>query len=209
MRWPRSRLPATPVMPRRTGLRPNTFTGKPGQRWAITSTPNARSPPPFSWHRVGPRRGLISALRVTGRGTSRGSQDRDAPGAAQRPRPSCGHRQSRRLHEHHRRGRGRRGPAARQPRPRAGECSGARLNLAAGLLQEERPAEALALLDAAPALPEDKASLRHWHLQRALALLQLGRPAEAWPVLAALAALSRRFRPNSRRCGTGGWYCWR
>ncbi len=72
---------------------------------------------------------------------------------------------------------------------RAPENAGARLNLAADLLQEERTADALALLDAAPVLPADKATLRHWHLQRALALLQLGRPAEARPVLAALAAL--------------------
>jgi Tfp pilus assembly protein PilF len=72
---------------------------------------------------------------------------------------------------------------------RAPENAGARLNLVAELLQEERPADALALLDAAPALPKDKAALRHWHLQRALALLQLSRPADARPVLAALAAL--------------------
>ena len=72
---------------------------------------------------------------------------------------------------------------------RAPDNTGARLNLAAQLLQEERPDEVLALLDAAPALPEDEAALRHWHLQRALALLQLGRPDEARPALAALAAL--------------------
>jgi Flp pilus assembly protein TadD len=72
---------------------------------------------------------------------------------------------------------------------RAPDNAGARLNLAADLLQEERAADALALLDAAPALPDDMAALRHWHLQRSLALLQLGRPAEARPVLDALAAL--------------------
>jgi Tfp pilus assembly protein PilF len=72
---------------------------------------------------------------------------------------------------------------------RAPENAGARLNLVAMLLQEERSADALALLDAAPALPADEAALRHWHLQHALALLQLGRPAEARPVLASLAAL--------------------
>jgi tetratricopeptide (TPR) repeat protein len=72
---------------------------------------------------------------------------------------------------------------------RAPENAGARLNLLAMLLQEERSAEALALLDAAPALPADKVALRHWHLQHALALLQLGRPGEAWPVLASLEAL--------------------
>ena len=72
---------------------------------------------------------------------------------------------------------------------RAPENAGARLNLVAMVLQEERSADALALLDAAPALPADKTALRHWHLQHALALLQLGRPAEARPVLATLAAL--------------------
>jgi Tfp pilus assembly protein PilF len=67
--------------------------------------------------------------------------------------------------------------------------AGARLNLAADLLQEERPAEALALLDAAPAQPEELRALRHWHLQRSLALLQLNRVVEARSVLDALAAL--------------------
>jgi len=65
----------------------------------------------------------------------------------------------------------------------------ARLNLAADWLQEERAAEALALLDAAPALPDDPPARRHWYLQRSLALLQLGRPAEARSDLAALEAL--------------------
>ena len=68
------------------------------------------------------------------------------------------------------------------------ENVGARLNLAADLLQEERPAEALALLDAAPARPASLPTRRHWHLQRALALLQLDRFAEARAELAALAA---------------------
>jgi tetratricopeptide (TPR) repeat protein len=66
---------------------------------------------------------------------------------------------------------------------------GARLNLAADLLQEERTAEALALLDAAPGLPTEPAALRHWHLQRTLALLQLNRTADARVELAALAAI--------------------
>ena len=65
----------------------------------------------------------------------------------------------------------------------------ARMNLAADLLQEERALDALALLDAAPALPVDPPTLRHWYLQRSLALLQLGRPAEARTDLQALAAL--------------------
>jgi tetratricopeptide (TPR) repeat protein len=71
----------------------------------------------------------------------------------------------------------------------APDNAAARLNLAADLLQEERAADALALLDAAPALPEDLRARRHWLLQKSLALLQLGRPAEARSVLAALAAL--------------------
>jgi len=72
---------------------------------------------------------------------------------------------------------------------------GARLNLAADLLQEERPGEALDLLDAAPALPTDPRALRHWHLQRSLALLQLHRPAEARPVLAAIGSVPPTVRP--------------
>jgi len=67
--------------------------------------------------------------------------------------------------------------------------AGARLNLVADLLQEERPADALALLDAAPALPTEPRALRHWHLQRALALLQTHRAAEAAAALEAIAAL--------------------
>ena len=66
--------------------------------------------------------------------------------------------------------------------------AGARLNLAADLLQEERPADALALLDAAPARPDALPARRHWHLQRSLALVQLGRLAEARAELAALDA---------------------
>jgi Flp pilus assembly protein TadD len=77
----------------------------------------------------------------------------------------------------------------RESLARAPENAGARLNLVAMLLQEERSADALALLEAAPALPEDKPALRHWYLQHALTLLQLGRPAEALSVLAGLVAL--------------------
>ena len=65
----------------------------------------------------------------------------------------------------------------------------ARLNLAADLLQEERAADALALLDEAPALPGDPRTRRHWLLQKSLALLQLDRPAGARSALDALAAL--------------------
>ena len=62
---------------------------------------------------------------------------------------------------------------------------GARLNLAADLLQDERAAEALALLNSA-AVPDDVEVARHWHLQRALAHLQLGQGPEARASLAAL-----------------------
>ncbi|MBS0641962.1 MAG: sulfotransferase [Proteobacteria bacterium] len=65
----------------------------------------------------------------------------------------------------------------------------ARLNLAAEMLQEERGAEAVALLDAAPALPDDPAARRHWLLTRALALLQAGRAADVPPVLRDFVAL--------------------
>jgi Tfp pilus assembly protein PilF len=67
--------------------------------------------------------------------------------------------------------------------------TGARLNLAADLLQSERTAEALALLDAAAPPADDLRAQRHWHLQRALALLQLKRPHEARAAIDAFAAL--------------------
>ena len=66
---------------------------------------------------------------------------------------------------------------------------GARLNLAADLLQEERAADALALLDARGAPAGDPRAVRHWHLQKSLALLQLRRFDEASSVLDALAGL--------------------
>ena len=65
---------------------------------------------------------------------------------------------------------------------RAPNDVGARLNMAADLLQEERAAEAMALLSSAPT-PSDPAALRHWRLQQTLALLQLGRTAEARTIL--------------------------
>jgi tetratricopeptide (TPR) repeat protein len=64
----------------------------------------------------------------------------------------------------------------------------ARLNLAGNLLQHERGADALGLLDAAPP-PEQPADLRLWHMARALALLQLGRVGQARAALAAVAAV--------------------
>jgi Tfp pilus assembly protein PilF len=73
---------------------------------------------------------------------------------------------------------------AREPQNAA-----ARLNLVADLLQAERAAEALALLEAAEPPAGDALALRHWLLQKSLALLQLARPAEARTVLDALAAL--------------------
>ena len=55
----------------------------------------------------------------------------------------------------------------------------ARLNVAAEWLQVDRGADALALLDAAPTLPESPETLRAWKLARSLALLQLRRVPEA------------------------------
>lgn len=75
--------------------------------------------------------------------------------------------------------------------------AGARLNLVADLLQEERAAEALALLDEV-APPQDLRSARHWHLQRALALAVTGRAHEARAALDSLDALGptpRELRP--------------
>ena len=77
----------------------------------------------------------------------------------------------------------------RETLERAPSAVGARLNLAADLLQEERAGEALAILEDAEA-PSDAEALRHWRLQQALALLQLGRAAEARKILDELARLA-------------------
>jgi tetratricopeptide (TPR) repeat protein len=71
---------------------------------------------------------------------------------------------------------------------RAPNAVGARLNLAADLLQEERAVEALAMLEGAEP-PSDLFAMRHWRLEQALALLQLGRAAEARNLLDELARL--------------------
>lgn len=70
----------------------------------------------------------------------------------------------------------------------------ARLNLAADMLQEERPGEALALLDEAP-VPTEPRLACHWLLQRSLALLQVGRANEAGEVLAGIGEVPAEFAP--------------
>jgi tetratricopeptide (TPR) repeat protein len=67
--------------------------------------------------------------------------------------------------------------------------AGARLNLAAEATQEERPAEALRLLNAVDPPPGDSAASRYWHLQRALALIALGWPDKARTALGEFDAL--------------------
>jgi Tfp pilus assembly protein PilF len=67
--------------------------------------------------------------------------------------------------------------------------AGARLNLVAERLQEEKPLEALALLNEVEPPADNIPAARHWHLQRALALLALGRPGKAQTALAEFDAL--------------------
>jgi tetratricopeptide (TPR) repeat protein len=67
--------------------------------------------------------------------------------------------------------------------------AGARLNLVAERLQEERPAEALALLNAVDPPADNLPAARHWRLQQALALIALNRPDKARTALAEFDAL--------------------
>jgi Tfp pilus assembly protein PilF len=67
--------------------------------------------------------------------------------------------------------------------------AGARLNLVADALQEERPVEALGLLNEVDPPAADIAAARHWHLQRALALIALNRPGKARAALREFDAL--------------------
>ncbi len=65
----------------------------------------------------------------------------------------------------------------------------ARLNLVAERLQEERSAEALALLNEVDPPADNIPAARHWHLQRAVALIALGRPDKARTALGEFDAL--------------------
>jgi Tfp pilus assembly protein PilF len=67
--------------------------------------------------------------------------------------------------------------------------AGARLNLVAERLQEEKPAEALKLLNEVDPPADDLPAARFWHLQRALALIALQRPDKARTALAEFDAL--------------------
>jgi tetratricopeptide (TPR) repeat protein len=69
-----------------------------------------------------------------------------------------------------------------------------RVNHAAALLSEERPREALALLEAKP-VPADPQLARHWQMQRALALLQVGQVVEAREVMAAIGDVPPELAP--------------
>jgi Tfp pilus assembly protein PilF len=73
---------------------------------------------------------------------------------------------------------------ARNPRD-----AGARLNLVAERLQEEQPAEALALLNEVDPPADNVPAARNWHLQRAQALIALGRPDQTRTALGAFDAL--------------------
>jgi tetratricopeptide (TPR) repeat protein len=71
---------------------------------------------------------------------------------------------------------------------RAPQSAGVRLNLVADLLERERGAEALAVLDAAPEIQGAPTALFQWHLARIMALLQLGDLPAARAAMAAIAA---------------------
>jgi len=70
----------------------------------------------------------------------------------------------------------------------------ARVNLAAALLQEERPDDALALLDEQP-IPAQPGLARHWQMQRSLGLLQVGRTEEAQAAIASIGEVPRELAP--------------
>ncbi len=85
--------------------------------------------------------------------------------------------------------------ATRRPRRccarrwRAIRTTPARGSTSSPTLQEEQPAEALALLNEVDPPADDLPAARHWHLQRALALLALGRPDKARTALGEFDAL--------------------
>jgi tetratricopeptide (TPR) repeat protein len=77
-------------------------------------------------------------------------------------------------------------------------AAAARMNLAADLLQEDRAAEALALLDGpdwSDGGPSDPLMRQHWRLQQALALIKLGRPADARAALGMMGTVAPVLAP--------------
>jgi tetratricopeptide (TPR) repeat protein len=77
-------------------------------------------------------------------------------------------------------------------------AAAARMNLAADLLQEDRAAQALALLDGpdwSDGGPSDPLMRQHWRLQQALALIKLGRPADARAALGMMGTVAPALAP--------------
>jgi tetratricopeptide (TPR) repeat protein len=74
------------------------------------------------------------------------------------------------------------------------EAAQVRVNHAVAMLSENRPQEALALLDEKPA-PADPRLAQHWLMQRALALLEVGRTAEAREVVTAVGDVPAEMEP--------------
>jgi tetratricopeptide (TPR) repeat protein len=73
------------------------------------------------------------------------------------------------------------------------DAAQARVNLADVMLQDSRPAAALALLD--HPIPGSRALRQHWMLQQALCLLNLGRAGEARDAIDALGPVAPAARP--------------
>jgi tetratricopeptide (TPR) repeat protein len=73
------------------------------------------------------------------------------------------------------------------------DAAQARVNLADVMLQDGRPAAALAMLD--HPMPASQALRQHWMLQQALCLLNLGRAAEARDVIDALGPVAPAAKP--------------
>jgi tetratricopeptide (TPR) repeat protein len=69
-----------------------------------------------------------------------------------------------------------------------------RVNHVAALLSEERPRDALALLEATP-VPADPRLARHWQMQRILAFLQVGQVIKAREVMAAIGDVPPELAP--------------
>ncbi len=77
-------------------------------------------------------------------------------------------------------------------------AAAARMNLAADLLQEDRAAEALALLDGpdwSNGGPSDPLMRQHWRLQQSLALIKLGRPDDARAALGMMGTVAPALAP--------------
>ena len=157
--------------------------------------------------RLGGRLGQFRPRPVSPRRRRQGERRRCARRCAHAPGHPAATANLGALPAHHRRDRASRADCCGEPRTARRTMSARGSTSSPNCCNWERGADALALLDGAPALPEDPARVARLAPARSLALLQLRRPAEAARGAGGAGGARPRAAASSRRSGTGGTCC--